>query len=131
VRSIHVRPYLCIATTRHHTLFVYLAEEFPDKLLTVMYALALHLRKEWAHGSYTALALSAHKETSSTNDLQPTSSGDGSGSTLVKDYFGCVDSFSQCDHLGFATIEQDEKLWRDCRNRTHFNPGSKADSLCA
>ena len=112
-------------------LFAYLAEEFPDKALTVIYALALHLLKEWAHGSYEALAFGAYEETSGTNDLQPTCSGYRPGSTLVKDDFRGVDSFSQCDHLSFAVIEHNEKLrWHYC-NRTHLNPGSQTNSLCA
>lgn len=115
----------------HGALFAYLAEEFPDKPLTVVYALALHLLKEWAHGSYEALAFGTHEETGSTDDLQATGSGYRPGSTLVKDYFRCVDSFSQCDHLSFAVIEHDEKLrWYYC-HRTYLNPGNQTDSLCA
>lgn len=131
VQSIDVRHYLCLTTSKHHTLFTYLAEEFPDKPLTVIYALALHLLKEWAYCSYETLALGTHEETGSTNDFQPTGSGDCPGSTLVKDYFRCIDSFSQGNHLSFAAIEHDEKLRWYCRNRTHLNPGRQTDSFCA
>jgi hypothetical protein len=59
-------------TSGRHALFIYLAQEFLDKSLTVAYALALHTLKIWTHASNQALTLSTDKKAGGTIIMDPT-----------------------------------------------------------